>query len=109
MLERLRPHWPRIKRWAFYGSAVFLFVYYGLLSHDELPPTVEHFDFISDQEYAEMLRRDTDDTLLVDIRTEYAQKDVHANALLGDMDYEEMGRHLAERSEELKDKNLVFL
>jgi len=109
MWDRLRTHWPRIKQVAFVGVVGFLVIFYGVLSHDDLPQSTDAYGTISGDEYASMLERDQDNTLLVDVRTEHAQKDVHANALASGVPYEEMGRHLAEQREDIKGKNLVFM
>ena len=109
MWDSLRTHWPRIKQAAFPGVVGFLIIFYGVLSHDDPPADTDLYATISSDEYSRMLERDKANTMLVDVRTEHVQKDVHANALAVGVPYEDMGRHLAEQREELKGKNLVFM
>ena len=47
--------------------------------------------------------------MIIDVRTEHPQKDVHANARAQGVAYEAMGRQLAEQSATLKEKNLAFM
>jgi hypothetical protein len=84
-------------------------VTYGLLSNDVLFAADARFSDISGEQYVEMLKRDTDKTMIIDVRTEHPQKDVHANALVQGVAYEAMGRQLAEESATLKEKNLAFM
>ena len=109
MRDRLRSIWPRLKHWLFIGTIGSLLVTYGLLSNDDLPDPKDRFTYISGQEYVDMLRGDTANTRLIDVRTEHTQKDEHANALVSGVAYEDMGRRLADQAHELKDKNLVFM
>ena len=109
MRDSLRHLWPRLKTWAFLGTVGALLVTYGLLSNDDLPQVDDRFSYISGEEYVDLLKRDTDTTMVIDVRTEHVQKDEHANALVRGVAYEDMGRQLAEQSATLKDKNLVFM
>jgi len=109
MRDSLKRLWPRLKTWLFIGTIGALLVTYGLLSNDDLPAAEDRFSYISGEDYIELLKRDTDKTMVIDVRTEHAPKDEHANALVQGVAYEEMGRELAEQSGELKDKNLVFM
>ena len=109
MGDSLKRLWPQLKTWLFIGTIGALLVTYGLLSNDDLPAAEDRFSYISGEEYIELLKRDTDKTMVIDVRTEHAPKDEHANALVQGVAYEEMGRELAEQSGDLKDKNLVFM
>ena len=109
MRDRLHDHLPAINQALFLGSAGFLVVFFGVMSQDDLPETNDDYATISGSEYADLLAREEDKTFLVDVRTEHAQTDVHANGLVQGVAYEDMGRELANQRDELKGKNLVFM
>ena len=109
MRDRLRTLWPKVSHWLFIATVTGLVISYGLLNNDDLPERGDRFEYITSDDYAEMLKQDPRNTKVIDVRIEHTQKDVHANALVQGVAYEEMGRKLADQADELRDKNLVFM
>jgi len=109
MWQRLQTLRPRIERWAFIGGATFLIVFYGLGDQEQVPDTPQGYRLIDGPEYIDLLERDVDNTVLIDARTEFEQRDVHANAIGVDLADPDIADYIATHSGELEGKNLVFM
>jgi len=108
MVVHPRESWPRLRRWAFVGASAAMIFFYGLVDLEEVA-TTEGFEIIDGREYVDLLQREKDDTILIDVRSEHEQTDRFANAFASGKPDDELIDYMTTHREELKGKNLVVL